>query len=132
MDKLINGCEAFASAYLDGLVVFSNSWEDHLLQLRTVLDRIKQAGLTVKVGKCQFGTSKCAYLGHVVGNESVEPELGKLEAVRTFPQPTTKRQVRGFLGLTGYYRRFIPDYSSLAAPLTDLTRKSAIRVYQGI
>ena len=65
------------------------------------------------------------YLGHTVGNGSVEPELTKLQAVKTFPLPETKRQVRGFLGLTGYYRRFIPDYSSRAAPLTDLTRKSA-------
>ena len=125
MDKLIKGCEGFTSAYLDDLVVFSNSWQEHLSQLRTVLNRIKEAGLTVKVGKCQFGTSKCVYLGHTVGNGSVEPELTKLQAVKTFPLPETKRQVRGFLGLTGYYRRFIPDYSSRAAPLTDLTRKSA-------
>ena len=125
MDKLIKGCEGFASAYLDDLVVFSNSWEDHLSQLRMVLDRIKKAGLTVKAGKCQFGTSKCVYLGHMVGSGTVEPELGKLQAVKAFPLPETKRQVRGFLGLTGYYRRFIPDYSSQAAPLTDLTRKSA-------
>ena len=125
MDNLIKGCEGFASAYLDDLVVFSNSWQDHLSQLRRVLNRIKEAGLTVKVGKCQFGTSKCVYLGHTVGNGSVEPELSKLQAVKTFPLPETKRQVRGFLGLTGYYRRFIPDYSSRAAPLTDLTRKSA-------
>ena len=121
MDKLIKGCEGFASAYLDDLVVFSNSWQEHLSQLRAVLNRIKEAGLTVKVGKCQFGTSKCVYLG----NGSVEPELSKLQAVKTFPLPEKKRQVRGFLGLTGYYRRFIPDYASQAAPLTDLTRKSA-------
>ena len=107
-------------------MVFSNSWQDHLSQLRTVLNRIKEAGLTVKVGKCQFGTSKCVYLGHMVGNGSVEPEeLSKLQAVKSFPLPETKRQVRGFLGLTGYYRWFILDYSSRAAPLTDLTRKSA-------
>ena len=77
MDKLIKGCEGFASAYLDDLVVFSNSWQEHLSQLRTVLNRTKEAGLTVKVGKCQFGTSKCVYLGHMVGNGSVEPELSK-------------------------------------------------------
>ena len=100
MDKLIKGCEGFASAYLDDLVVFSNSWQEHLSQLRMVLNRM-------------------------VDNGSVEPELSKLQAVKTFPLPETKRQVQGFLGLTGYYRRFIPDYSSQAAPLTDMTRKSA-------
>ena len=72
MDKLIKGCEGFASAYLDDLVVFSNSWQEHLSQLRAVLNRIKKAGLTVKVGKCQFVTSKCVYLGHMVGNGSVD------------------------------------------------------------
>eukprot|EP00731_Ephydatia_muelleri_P022383 Em0014g974a len=72
MDNLIKGCEGFASAYLDDLVVFSNSWQDHLSQLRRVLNRIKEAGLTVKVGKCQFGTSKCVYLGHTVGFETLK------------------------------------------------------------
>ena len=61
-------------------MVFSNSWHDQLSQLRTVLNLMKEAGLTVKVGNCQFGTSKCVYLGHMVGNGSVEPELSRLQA----------------------------------------------------
>lgn len=65
------------------------------------------------------------YLGHVVGNGEVRPEQSKLQAVEQFPVPSTKKQVRTFLGLTGYYRKFIPDYANVAAPLTDLTKKSA-------
>ena len=65
------------------------------------------------------------YLGHVVGGGTVQPEASKVETVKQFVVPETKKQVRAFLGLTGYYRKFIPNYASVAAPLTDLTRKSA-------
>lgn len=68
--------------------------------------------------------AECSYLGHVVGSGRVCPELAKVEAVKNFELPTTKTAVRSFLGLTGYYRKFIPDYATLAAPLTDLTRNS--------
>eukprot|EP00731_Ephydatia_muelleri_P003215 Em0001g3215a len=83
------------------------------------------AGLTAKLSKCCFGTTSCTYLGHVVGSGVVRPEPSKVHAVLTFPIPATKTHVRAFLGLTGYYRRFIPNYASLAVPLTDLTKKSA-------
>ena len=68
---------------------------------------------------------QCSYLGHIVRNGVVQPELAKLQAVEAFPTPTSKKQVRTFLGLTGYYRKFIPNYASVACPLTDLTKKSA-------
>ena len=68
--------------------------------------------------------SNCTYLGHVVGSSQVKNDMAKVEAVRAFPQPKTKRQVRAFLGLTGYYRKFIPHFASIAAPLTDLTRRN--------
>ena len=125
MDKVIGGLEDFAAAYLDDLVVFSETWEEHVAHLRVVFDRIKQAGLTVKARKCQFATAECQYLGHVVGSGTVRPEPSKVRAVELFEIPRTKKQVRVFLGLTGYYRRFIQDYASIAAPLSDLTRKSA-------
>ena len=83
------------------------------------------AGLTVKLSKCQFGMSKCTYLGHVIGSGSVEPEPSKVLVVKRFEAPKTKTQVRAFLGLTGYYRRFIPNYAAVALPLTELTKKMA-------
>ena len=125
MDQLLMGLEGYTAAYLDDLVIFSESWPDHLEHIQRVLQRLREAGLTVKPKKCQFGMKECVYLGHVVGNGTVKPEHGKLEAVQNFPIPETKSQVRAFLGLTGYYRRFIPGYSSIAAPLTDLTKKYA-------
>ena len=125
MDRLLQGTDDFAAAYLDDLVVYSDTWEAHCHHLRQVLQRLSNNGLTAKLAKCQLGMQKCVYLGHVVGNGQVCPEESKLKAVESFAVPATKRQVRAFLGLTGYYRRFIPDYATLAAPLTDLTRKSA-------
>ena len=87
--------------------------------------KIEEAGLTVKPAKCTLGAATCTYLGHVVGNGAVRTEPSKLQAVADFPRPRTKTQVREFLCLTGYYRRFIPNYATLATPLTDLTKKSA-------
>ena len=124
VDKILNGLNEFAGAYIDDVIVYSKTWGAHLQQLEAVLGKIQEAGLTVKRKKCQFGMAKCGYLGHVIGSGKVCPESAKIEAVRKFEQPTTKTRVRSFLGLTGYYRKFIPDYATLAAPLTDLTRKT--------
>ena len=124
VDKILNGLGKFASAYIDDVIVFSKTWNEHLKHLEIVLSKIQEAGLTIKKKKCQFGMSECGYLGHVIGSGRIYPESVKIEAVRSFEQPTTKTRVRAFLGLTGYYRKFISDYAAIAAPLTDLTRKS--------
>ena len=91
----------------------------------SVLQRLREAELTVKPSKCQIGMRYCVYLGYRVGDGEIQPEMKKIEAVSEFPQPISKKDVRAFLGLTGYYRKFIPNYSTLALPLTDLTRKNA-------
>ena len=124
MDKVIRGMEQFTSAYLDDLIIYSKSWEDHKKHISKVLQRLREAGLTVKAKKCQLGMTECVYLGHVVGNGTVKPEPGKIKAVQKFPIPQTKKQIREFLGLAGYYRCFISNFSSTAIPLTNLTKKS--------
>ena len=125
MDYLVDGCGAFAAAYLDDLVVFSGSWEDNLIYLIETFKRLRRAGLTAKPSMCQFVMCQCTYLGHVVGNGLICPETTKVEAVQTFPTPGLKTDVRAFLGLTGYYRKFIPGYATVSSVLSDLTRKSA-------
>ena len=130
MDQLLRGMESFVRVYLDDLVIHSTNWEDHLHHIRAVFNRLREAGLTAKPRKCQFAMSKCSYLGLVVGNGVVgngviEPEKSKVKAITAFPIPVTKKQARAFLGITGYYRKFIKDYATLALPLTDLTRKNS-------
>lgn len=124
MDGGIQGLD-FAAAYLDDLIIFSESWEDHLTHIQLVLERLHQAGLTAKARKCEFGASECVYLGHVVDSGTVKPEEDKTAAVQKFPTPETKKAVRSFLGITGYYHRFMENYSAVAAPLTDLTKKNS-------
>ena len=125
MDKVLQGLEEYAAAYIDDLVIHSTTWEEHLTEIQTVFQRLRSAGLTAKPQKCQLGMSRCVYLGHVVGSGLVQPERSKVQGVESFPTPTTKKQVRCFLGMTGYYRKFIQDYASIATPLTDLTKNAA-------
>ena len=123
MDALIGGMESYAAAYLEDIVVFSENWGEHLKHVRHVLESLRSAGLTTNPRKCKFAMVRCVYLGHIVGSGLVQPEEGKVAAIRTFPTPQSKQQVRAFLGLAGYYRKFIPNFSATAAALTDLTRK---------
>ena len=123
MDGLIRGLSSFSAAYLDDLVVFSSTWEEHVGHVRAIFERLREAGLTAKLRKCQFGMTNCVYLGHVVGGGFLRPEQSKVDAVRSMPAPQTKTQLRAFLGLSGYYRKFIQNYSTMALPLTDLTKK---------
>ena len=96
VDRLLNGLEEFASAYMDDVIIFSTSWSDHQTHLESALQRIQKAGLTIKKRKCQFAMAECVYLGHRVGNGKVAPEALKVEVIRQFPTPHTKKQVRSF------------------------------------
>ena len=123
MNYVLQDCQGFAKAYIDDVVVYSESWEEHLEHLSQVFDRMKKAGLTLKLKKCRFGAKKTGYLGHIIGEGHVEPDPAKIKAIKKYPVPTTKKEVRAWLGLTGYYRRFVPDYATVAAPLTGLLKK---------
>ena len=125
MDRILGDIQDFSAAYLDDVIVYSDSWEEHLRHLSEVLRRLGDAGLKVKAKKCQFARNTCAYLGHVVGEGRVEPATCKVQAILDFPGPLqTKKSVRAFLGLAGYYRRFIPNFATIAVPLSDLTKAS--------
>ena len=101
MDRLLAECTCYAAAYLNDMVIYSTDWQEHIRHITDVLQRLPKAGLTIRPKKCQFGMNHCSYLGHVVGNGEVRPEESKLQAVKDFPTPTTKKRVRAFLGLTG-------------------------------
>lgn len=123
MDEVLKECQDFAKAYIDDVVIFSNTWEEHLHHLDRVFQCLQKAGLTLKQSKCQFGLSDVYYLGYLIGGGGIQPDPQKVEAVLAYKQPETKSEVSAFLGLTGYYRKFVPSYASKAAPLTELLRK---------
>ncbi|KAL2089206.1 hypothetical protein ACEWY4_016105 [Coilia grayii] len=130
MDQVLDGTGAFAVAYLDDIAVYSATWGQHLEHLGEVLHRLHQAGLTVQPKKCALAHREVRYLGHVLGCGVIRPQKDKVDAIRGCARPQTKKDVRSFLGLAGWYRRFIPNFASRAAPLTDLTRKSGSNCVQ--
>ena len=103
--------------YLDDIIVFSQTPEEHLVRLKAVFNKLKAAGLKLKPPKCKLFRKQINYLGHVVGHNRVSPDLKKIEAVTEWPRPTTVIEVRSFLGFVSYYRRFIPNCSKVVKPL---------------
>lgn len=110
-------------AYLDDIVVYSRTIEQHLCDLRDVFGALHGANLRLQPSKCTFGAEEIRYLGHVINGVTVRPDPEKLRAVSDFRVPRSRRDVQSFLGLCNYYRRFIRDFANIARPLTDLTRK---------
>lgn len=123
MDKVLRPHQEYAAAYLDDIVVHSMSWSQHLQHLSALLQALRDAGLTANPGKCALGLEETNYLGYTVGRGNIKPQLRKLDAIATWPRSQTKRQVRTFLGLVGYYQQFVPNFASLAAPLHERTGK---------
>ena len=124
MDSILIGIKGDeALVYLDDIIVFSSSIEQHAERLSNVLSRLKSANLFVQLSKCEFAVTEVEYLGHIVTNKGIRPDPKKISAIKDYPSPTSVRDVRAFLGLVGYYRRFIKDFAEIAKPLTELTRK---------
>lgn len=122
MRKLLKGMVDLDN-FLDDILVYSMFWADHLQVLRQLLLRLRDANLTARPSKCFFGFPKLECLGHMVSDGRLEPHPDKIKAIEDAPRPATKRQVKSFLGLIGFYRRFVPNFSHVAAALTDLTKK---------
>ena len=116
--KGIKGCLVF----IDDIIIFSDTWEQHQRILDEVFRRVRAAGLKIKRDKCQFAQESVKFLGHIVSARGTEPDSSKVEAVRDFATPTSLTDVRAFLGLASYYRRFIKNFADIAAPLHDLTK----------
>ena len=110
----------FLLVYLDDLLVYSKTFDEYLAHLDRLLQRIIDAGLKLKMDKCQFLRRQVHYLGHTISAEGVSCEAGKVEAVKNWPVPATTTALRSFLGFFSYYRRFIQGFSKIAGPLHDL------------
>ena len=109
-------------AYVDDIVVFSNSEEEHKLHVLELFERLDKFGVCVNISKCEFGNRSISFLGHLVSSEGIKPLPDKIDAIQNYPLPTTAKQLRRYLGMIQYYNRFIPKAADFLAPLNDMLR----------
>lgn len=121
MDEVLCGLD-FCYAYIDDILIASSSPEEHAKHLRTLFERLEKYGVVVNPAKCTFGVSKIEFLGYQVSKDGTQPLPQKVEIIREFPQPTTGKQLRQFLGMINFYRRFIPRAAVIKAPLNELLK----------
>ena len=122
MNRVVDGIPN-CSVYIDDVIIYDTVWEDHLNHVERLVSRLEEAGLVVNLSKCEFVKAEVQYLGYIVGHGRVVPPQAKIEAINSFSRPQCRRALQRFLGMIGYYRRFIKDYSTVLAPLTDLLKK---------
>lgn len=111
----------FILVFFEDILMYSSTWELNLQHLRLVFGILQQHQLFVKQSKCAFGQQQVEYLGHVVSHDGAVADPSRLQVIAAWPIPKTIKELRGFLGLTGYYRKFIPNFSKISSPLTILT-----------
>ncbi len=121
--------DKFLKVFVDDLNVHSENWEDHLRHLEAVLSKLREVNLKLNPGKCCFATESIVFLGYVVNKEGTKLDPKKIDEVLRFPEPTTVTSVRSFLGLIGYYRKYVRGYSRLAGSLFDLMKKDVAFVW---
>jgi hypothetical protein len=112
----------FCAVYLDDILVFSKSKDEHIAHVRTVLERLEQNQFYVKLSKCDFFKPEVKYLGHIVSDTGIKPDPDKIKLVTDWPVPKTVRDVRSFLGLANYFRRFVPKFAEISDPIVNLTK----------
>ena len=111
--------------YIDDILIFTETYEEHIEALDQVLTRLRRANLKIKLSKCEFAKTQLHYLGHVVNSQGLKPDPKKVEAVRSWDSPSCVKELEQFLGTANYYAKFIPDFSHTAAPLFALKKKKA-------
>ena len=124
MNKVLKGLK-FAMMYLDDIIIFSQDESQHLEHLEIVFSHLREAGLKMKCSKCDFFKSEIHYLGHLISPEGISPLPNKLDSIKHMPAPNSAKEIKQFLELTGYYRKFVPRFADISRPLTTLTKKDA-------
>ena len=125
MQKILHDTTNFATAYMDDVIIYSASWDEHLVHIREELDRLRKANLTINPSKCVWGGTSMTYLGHEVGAGRISLPAHRVQALAKYERPTTKRGLRAFLGSIGFYRRYAKQLAAQTAILTPHTGKQA-------
>ena len=124
MERILHGLVGTVClVYLDDVLVLGRDLEEHLVNIRKVWDRIREAGLRLKPSKCKLVREEVEYLGYVVSSKGIAAAPNKVSAIQQYPTPKDLKALRSFLGLASFYRRFIPCFSVVAGPLFSLTKK---------
>src|SRR6266540_2960483 len=118
--------DKFVVVFIDDIMIFSKTKEEHEEHLRMVLQKLRDHQLYAKLSKCEFWLKEVSFLGHVISGGGVSADLGKVRDVLNWKTPQNVGDIRSFLGLAGYYRRFIEGFSKISKPLTKLLEKGAI------
>lgn len=121
-----------AIVFIDDILIYSATYEEHLLHIQLVLDLLLQHQFKVNLAKCSFAHQQLKYLGHVLSPNDVSTDPSKIVDVKNWPSPTSVKDLRSFLGLAGYYRRFVKDFGLIAKPLTDLLKKGVLFTWTSI
>ena len=122
MNKVLEGL-SFAMTYLDDIIIFSDNELDHLEHLEIIFHRLTEAELKMKHSRCDFYKSEIHYLGHLIYGDEMRLLPNKLDSIKHMPVPKDAKEIKQFLGLTGYYRKFVPRFADISRPLTTLTKK---------
>ena len=122
MNKVLKGLK-FAMTHLDNIIIFSQNELQHLEHLEIVFSHLWEAGLKMKRSKCDFFKSEIHYLGHLISPEGISLLPDKLDSIKHMPVPSSMKEIKQFLGLTGYYRKFVPRFADISRPLTTLMKK---------
>ena len=125
MEVILQGCQwKTCLIYLDDIIVFGKNHNQHIQRLAEVMDKLQQAGLKLKPSKCQFFQKSLLFLGHMVSEQGITTDPAKIEALKSWPNPKSVKDVRSFLGFCSYYRRYVPHFADISAPLCELTQKN--------
>ena len=124
ISNVLSGLEDICGMYVDDVIIFSNTLDEHVEHCNIVFERLLNANLTVKLIKCVFACNELEYVGHIVGFGQISPKQLKVKSILDAPRPQSKKQLQSLLGLVGFYQRYLPQYSLLTAPLTDLLKKN--------
>lgn len=118
-----------AVVFIDDILIYSKSWEEHISHMKQVFDLLHQHNFKVKLSKCSFAKQELSYLGHVISHKGVATDPSKVDIIQQWPTRSNAKEVRSFLGLAGYYRKFVRNFGIVSKPLTNLLKKGPVFVW---